>query len=78
LVKNKPGVKNIMFEFKLSLAEANLVLAALGKQPFNDVAALIGNIKEQAEPQMDRVRQELEAEQAAAEEAANAEEAAAE
>lgn len=54
-----------MFEFKLSLNEANLVLAALGKQPFDQVAALIGNIRKQAEPQLERVQSEMQAEAAA-------------
>lgn len=63
-----------MFEFKLSLNEANLVLAALGKQPFDQVAALIGNIRKQAEPQLERVQSEMQAAQAA-EAAAKAEEA---
>lgn len=54
-----------MFEFKLSLNEANLVLAALGKQPFDQVAALIGNIRKQAEPQLERVQSEIQAEAAA-------------
>jgi len=58
-----------MFEFKLSLTETNLVLAALGKQSFDQVAALIGNIRGQAEPQLPRVQQEMEAAKAAAEKA---------
>ena len=47
-----------MFEFKLSLDEANLILSALGKAPFEQVAGLIGNIRQQAEPQLARVQQE--------------------
>ena len=50
-----------MFDFKLTLDEANLVLAALGKAPFEQVAGLIGNILKQAEPQLPRVQQEMEA-----------------
>ena len=60
-----------MFEFHLTLDEANLVLAALGKQPFEVVAGLINNIKTQADPQIPRVQEELaraKAEQDAAEE----------
>lgn len=53
-----------MFNFQLTLAEANMVLAALGKQPFNDVAGLIGNIRQQAEPQLGRVQAEMEAQTA--------------
>ena len=48
-----------MFEFHLTLDEANLVLAALGKQPFEVVAGLINNIKTQAEPQIPRVQEEM-------------------
>lgn len=48
-----------MFEFHLTLDEANLVLAALGKQPFEAVAGLINNIKTQAEPQIPRVQEEM-------------------
>ena len=53
-----------MFNFQLTLAEANMILAALGKQPFNDVAAIIGNIRQQAEPQLARVQAEMEAQAA--------------
>lgn len=62
-----------MFQFELTLDEANLVLAALGKQPFEVVAPLIGKIKQQAEPQLPRVQAELEAAKKAAEEAKAAE-----
>lgn len=55
-----------MFEFKFSLNEANQILGALGKLPFENVAGLIQNIKVQAEPQLGRVQAEIEAEQAAA------------
>ena len=48
-----------MFEFHLTLDEANLVLAALGKQLFEVVAGLINNIKTQAEPQIPRVQEEM-------------------
>lgn len=48
-----------MFEFHFTLDEANLVLAALGKQPFEVVAGLINNIKTQAEPQIPRVQEEM-------------------
>ena len=41
-----------MFKFELTLDEANLVLAALGKAPFEQVAGLISKIKEQATPQL--------------------------
>lgn len=55
-----------MFEFKLTLEEANMVLGALGKQPFEVVAKLINNIQAQAQPQLERVQKEVEAAKAAA------------
>lgn len=60
-----------MFNFELTLDEANLILAALGKQQYDAVAGLIMKIKQQAEPQIPRVQKELEeaaARQKAAEE----------
>lgn len=56
-----------MFEFKLTLEEANAVLGALGKQPFEQVAKLINNIQTQAQPQLERVQKEMEAAKTAAE-----------
>ena len=41
-----------MLKFELTLDEANLVLAALGKAPFDQVAGLIGKLREQAQPQL--------------------------
>ena len=58
-----------MFEFKLTLDEANMVLGALGKQPFELVAKLINNIQTQAQPQLERVQKEVEAAKAAEAEA---------
>lgn len=55
-----------MFKFELTLDEANLILAALGKAPFDQVAGLIGKIKEQAQPQLERVQAEMAAQQAEA------------
>lgn len=55
-----------MFKFELTLDEANMVLAALGKAPFDQVAGLIGKIKEQAQPQLERVQAEIAAQQEAA------------
>jgi hypothetical protein len=55
-----------MLKFELTLDEANLVLAALGKAPFEQVAGLIGKMREQAQPQLPA----LEAAQRAAQEAA--------
>lgn len=41
-----------MLKFELTLDEANLVLAALAKAPFEQVAGLIGKLREQAQPQL--------------------------
>lgn len=40
--------------FKLSTEEANLILAALSKQPFEIVVNLITKIQEQAKTQIDK------------------------
>lgn len=37
---------------KLSLDQVNIILAALGKQPFETVAPLIDSIRQQAQPQL--------------------------
>jgi hypothetical protein len=58
-----------MFEIKLSLQEANLILASLAKLPFEQVADLIGNIRQQAEPQLARVEAEAKTAQTDAAEA---------
>ena len=55
-----------MFKFELTLDEANLILAALGKAPFEQVAGLINKLKEQATPQLERVQAEVAAQQAEA------------
>lgn len=59
-----------MFNFELTLDEANLILAALGKQQYDAVAGLIMKIKQQAEPQIPRVQKELEEAAAARQKAA--------
>jgi hypothetical protein len=41
-----------MLKFELTLEEANMVLAALGKAPFEAVAGLINKLQQQAQPQM--------------------------
>ena len=56
-----------MLKFELTLDEANLVLAALGKAPFEQVAGLINKMRDQAQPQLPALQ--------AAQEAAQAEEA---
>ncbi len=45
--------KNIqLIDFKLSLDEANLILKALGKLPFEQVYELIGKLNRQANSQL--------------------------
>jgi len=46
-----------MLNFELTLDEANLVLAALGKAPFETVAGLITKMREQAQPQLAEMEQ---------------------
>jgi hypothetical protein len=41
-----------ILELKLTVAEVNGVLQALGQMPFVQVSALIQNIQKQAEPQV--------------------------
>ena len=37
---------------ELTLDEVNMILRSLGKHPFDEIAALIGKIKTQGEPQV--------------------------
>lgn len=62
-----------MFQFELTLDEANLVLASLGKQPYDSVASLIQKLRGQAQPQLERVQAEIEAQQKVAAETQKAE-----
>ncbi len=41
-----------MLKFELTVEEANLILNALSKQPFEVVSGLIAKIQEQARPQL--------------------------
>jgi hypothetical protein len=41
-----------MLKFELTLDEANMVLSALGKAPFEAVAGLITKLQQQAQPQL--------------------------
>ena len=54
-----------MLKFELTLDEANLILAALAKAPFEQVAGLIGKLREQAQPQLPALEAEMKAAQAA-------------
>jgi len=49
-------------KFELTLQEANTVLGALGKQPFDAVAQLITNIQQQAQPQLPALEAKMKAE----------------
>jgi hypothetical protein len=40
-----------MIKLELSIEEVNTVLRVLGKHPFEEVVALISNIKNQGDPQ---------------------------
>jgi hypothetical protein len=44
-----------MIKLELEINEVNTVLACLGKQPFDEVAALIVKIKQQGDPQADTI-----------------------
>ena len=59
-----------MLKFELTLDEANLILAALAKAPFEQVAGLIGKLREQAQPQLPALEAAQRAAQDAAQEAA--------
>lgn len=61
-----------MFQFELTLDEANVVLASLG-QHIEAVAGLIQKLRDQAQPQLERVQAEVEAQQKATAEAPAAE-----
>lgn len=61
-----------MQEIKLELTidEVNTILRSLGQHPFEQIAALIGKIRQQGEPQVQAIE---EAAQAAAAQTADAE-----
>ena len=55
-----------MLKFELTLDEANMVLSALGKAPFEAVAGLITKLQQQAQPQLPALEAAMAAEKAAA------------
>ena len=59
-------------KLELEVQEVNLVLRSLGKHPFDEIAALIGKIKQQGEAQLAE-QEKAEAEAAPAAEAPAAE-----
>jgi hypothetical protein len=62
-------MENPEIKIDLTLTEINMILASLGKHPFEDVVALVGKIKIQGEEQL-KVLQEAAAASAEAAEAA--------
>lgn len=55
-----------MLKFELKLEEANLILAALAKAPYEQVAGLITNMQQQAQPQLPALEEARKAAEAAA------------
>lgn len=45
-------MENIRVSVTLTVAEWNVVMQSLGAQPFAQVAAIINQVKDQAEPQI--------------------------
>jgi len=50
-----------MIKLELSIEEVNTILRSLGKQPFDEIAALIVKIKQQGEPQVAESSKQLQA-----------------
>ena len=44
--------------FTLTLDQTNVILAALGKQPFETVAPIVDAIRQQAQPQLQAAEQQ--------------------
>jgi len=42
-----------MIKLELTIEEVNVILRTLGKHPFEEVVALINNIKSQGDPQVE-------------------------
>jgi hypothetical protein len=61
-----------MLNFELKLEEANLILAALAKAPYEQVAGLIANMQQQAQPQLPALEAAAKAEAASKAEAPEA------
>jgi hypothetical protein len=51
-------MENTEITLKLSLAQVNLIMAALGKAPYEAVANLVQSIREQAIPQVPKSEEE--------------------
>ena len=48
-----------MIKLEMSLEECNLVLMALAKQPFEQVAGLFGKLQQQVQPQLPKQDQPM-------------------
>jgi hypothetical protein len=44
-----------MIKLELEINEVNMILAVLGKHPFEEVAALVVKIKQQGDPQAEAI-----------------------
>ena len=49
-----------MITLELTVDEVNVILRTLGKHPFEEVVALINNIKQQGDPQVQKMIEETE------------------
>lgn len=54
-----------MIKLELTIEEVNTILRSLGQHPFSEIAALIGKIKGQGDPQVDEIVKQVEAAKAA-------------
>lgn len=43
---------DLILKLELTVAETNIILASLGKHPFDEISKLIYKIKSQGEPQL--------------------------
>ena len=48
-------------KFEISFDETNIILTALGKQPFENVASIIQKIQMQAQPQLPAIQEAMKA-----------------
>ena len=49
--------QQLMLTFNLHLDEVNVILQALGRLPFDQVAGMIAKVRSQAEPQVQALQQ---------------------
>jgi hypothetical protein len=48
-----------MIKLDLTVQEVNTILRSLSKHPFEEIAALIGKIKQQGDPQVAEIEKQL-------------------